>query len=71
MKHEHEKARSLEKGAGLRLSKTILHVPKIEQRESARGQGPSRSTITRRRKALKIKAFRAKQHFDNIKMLGG
>ena len=55
----------------LRLSKNMLHVPKTEQRESARGQGPSRSTLPRRRKALKIKAFRANQHFDRIKMLGG
>ena len=32
---------------------------------------PASNTINRRRKDLKIKTFRAKQHFDTIKMLGG
>ena len=36
-----------------------------------KGARPASCTINRRRKDLKIKAFRAKLHFDTIKMLGG
>jgi len=49
----------------------MLQAQKIEQQGSTRGQGPPRDSITRRRKALKVKDFRAKLHFDIIKMLGG
>ena len=49
----------------------MLFRKTIEQRGSARGQGPPRNTMTRHRKALILKAFLAKQYFAMGKILGG
>ncbi len=55
----------------MKLSKTMLRCKENRAAGELKGARPASNTINRRRKALKLEAFRAKQHFDFVKMLGG